>query len=112
MERGGALILKKGQRSGSIDNAAKSSEAALTPAEERVLSLVSSSMTNREMRISPATVKRHMENILRKLRLRNRVEAAIYGLSMAECCAGNNGDCPLTAWRKWHDNRKNGPIGR
>jgi len=61
----------------------------LTAAEERVLRLVSYAHTNREIAstlgISPATVKRHLENILRKLRLRNRVEAAIYALSMLEC---------------------------
>ena len=32
------------------------------------------------LKISPATVKRHLENIFRKACLRNRVEAAIYGL--------------------------------
>jgi DNA-binding CsgD family transcriptional regulator len=96
--------------------AAKTSETGLTAAEERVLRLVSQSNTNREIAsnlgISPATVKRHLENILRKLRLRNRVEAAIYGLSMTECDGHSTGDCPLVAWRRSHDNGKNGPIGR
>jgi DNA-binding NarL/FixJ family response regulator len=114
-ESGGSLILKKRQSSGSMDNPAKSSEAALTAAEKRVLSLVSASMTNREiassLRISPATVKRHVENIMHKLRARNRLQATIYGLSMDGCCAANNGDCPLLAWLKRHDNRKNGPSG-
>ncbi len=62
-------------------SAAKTLEAILTAAEERVLTLVSQSMTNREIAsrlgVSPATVKRHVENILRKLKVRNRVEAAI-----------------------------------
>jgi DNA-binding NarL/FixJ family response regulator len=114
-ESGRFLILKNRQHSRSIDQPAKSSDAALTTAEKRVLSLVSASMTNREiassLRISPATVKRHMENIMHKLRLRNRVAAAIYGLSMDGCCAANNGDCPLVAWRNRHDNGRNGPIG-
>jgi DNA-binding CsgD family transcriptional regulator len=83
---------------------AKTLEAILTAAEERVLSLVSQSMTNREIAsnlgISPATVKRHLENILRKLHVRNRVEAAIYSLSMAGCPAQNSTECPLSAWRK------------
>jgi DNA-binding CsgD family transcriptional regulator len=96
--------------------AAKSFRAVLTATEERVLALVSQSMTNREIAsrlgISPATVKRHLENILRKLQVRNRVEAAIYSLSMAGCRAAHHGDCPLAAWRKWHDNGKNGPIGQ
>jgi DNA-binding NarL/FixJ family response regulator len=98
------LILKRHRRSESIDKQAKSSEALLTPAEQRVLSLVSASMTNREiassLKVSPATVKRHMENIMHKLQLRNRVDAAIYGLSRAGCCAPNKSDCPLAAWRK------------
>ena len=44
---------------------AKSFESLLTAADERVLKLVSQSMTNREIAsplgISPATVKRHLE---------------------------------------------------
>lgn len=94
--------------------APKTLEAILTAAEERVLRLVSQSKTNREIAstlgISPATVKRHLENILRKLQVRNRFEAAIYSLSMAGCHARGNGDCLLAAWRKWHDNGRNGPI--
>jgi DNA-binding NarL/FixJ family response regulator len=88
----------------------------LTAAEARVLRLVSESKTNREIAsslgVSPATVKRHLENILRKLRVRNRIEAAIYSLSMAECDGGNNGDCPLVAWRRRYETRRNGPIGQ
>jgi DNA-binding NarL/FixJ family response regulator len=46
---------------GVDDKQAKSSEALLTPAEQRVLSLVSASMTNREiassLKVSRATVK-------------------------------------------------------
>ena len=71
----------------------------LTAAEERVIRLVSQSNTNREiasiLKISPATVKRHIENILRKLRLRNRVEAAIYGLTLDACPARGRAQCPL-----------------
>ena len=79
----------------------------ITAAERRVLTLVTRAKTNKEialaLRISPATVKRHMEKILTKLGLRNRVEAAIYGLSMAECSARSSAECPLAAWRKWRD---------
>ena len=85
-------------------NKAKTLSAILTAAEERVLTLVSQSMTNREIAsslgISPATVKRHLENILRKLKLRNRVAAAIYGVAMAGCPARKSTECPLEAWRK------------
>ena len=33
------------------------------------------------MRLSPSTVKRHVENILRKLQLKNRIEAAVYAVT-------------------------------
>jgi DNA-binding CsgD family transcriptional regulator len=79
-------------------------EYALTAAEERVLTLVSEAKTNREIAstlgIRPCTVKRHIENILRKLHLRNRVQAAIYGLTLRCCTSPESADCPLKAWRK------------
>ena len=66
------MILKKRHRAEWFDKGAKSSEALRTPAEKRVLSLVSASMTNREiaciLKISAATVKRHLENLLRNCR--------------------------------------------
>ncbi len=75
----------------------------LTTAERRILSLVSLAKTNKEIAvalgISPATVKRHLENILKKLGLRNRVEAAIYGLIANGCPSGSNSACPLALWR-------------
>ena len=52
----------------------------LTVKENQVLTLVTLAQTNKEIAralgISPATVKRHMENLLRKLKLRNRVESS------------------------------------
>jgi DNA-binding CsgD family transcriptional regulator len=76
----------------------------LTAAEKRVLALVSAAKTNKEIAfalgISPATVKRHLENVLRKLALRNRVEAAIYGLIANGCPSGLSSACPLALWRK------------
>lgn len=76
----------------------------LTRAEKRVLALVSAAKTNKEIAlalcISPATVKRHLENLLRKLELRNRVEAAIYGLIANGCPNGSSSACPLELWRK------------
>jgi|SRR6516164_2932133 DNA-binding CsgD family transcriptional regulator len=94
----------------------KTSDANLTAAEQRVLRLVTQSNTNREIAsilgISPATVKRHVENILRKLQVRNRVEAAIYSLSMSECDRRKESDCPLAVWRRQYESRRNGPIGQ
>jgi DNA-binding CsgD family transcriptional regulator len=79
----------------------------LTAAEKRVLALVSSAKTNKEIAntlgVSPATVKRHLENVLRKLDLRNRVEAAIYGLIANGCPHGSHSGCPLELWRKARD---------
>jgi len=76
----------------------------LTAAEKRVLTLVSAGETNKEIAavlcISPGTVKRHLENVLRKLALRNRVEAAIYGLVANGCPNGSSSDCPLELWRQ------------
>ena len=76
----------------------------LTAAEKKVLALVSSAKTNKEIAfalgISPATVKRHLENVLRKLTLKNRVEAAIYGLIINGCPNGLSSACPLELWRK------------
>lgn len=82
--------------------------AQLTLTEKRVLHLISQSKTNREiaenLSISYATVKRHVENIFRKLNLRNRVEAAIYALSVQRCSNGNGVACPLERWpRKIRD---------
>jgi DNA-binding CsgD family transcriptional regulator len=83
--------------------AARTESSSVTATEARVLGLISQSRTNREiaalLRISPATVKRHVENILRKLQLRNRVEAAIYGLALAGCPVENRPQCPLARWR-------------
>jgi len=68
-------------------------------AEERVLRLVSQAKTNKEIAvvlgISPATVKRHMEKILTKLGLRNRVEVAIFGLTVNGCPHQSGGSCAL-----------------
>jgi DNA-binding CsgD family transcriptional regulator len=71
----------------------------LTAAEKRVIALVSRAKTNKEIAavlgISPATVKRHLENILRKLQLKNRVEAAVYALRSIGCPRGADPACPL-----------------
>ena len=84
--------------------ALKNLTGKLTRAEKRVLALVSAAKTNKEIAlalcISPATVKRHLENVLRKLALRNRVEAAIYGLAANGCPSGSSSACPLALWRK------------
>src|SRR6516225_2221104 len=76
----------------------------LTVKENQVLTLVTLAKTNKEIAralgISPATVKRHMENLLKKLKLRNRVEAAVYGLLVEGCPARDSSTCRLELWRK------------
>ena len=56
----------------------------LTPQEKKVLKLVANGETNKEIAaalcISPATAKRHLENILKKLQLKNRVTAAVFAV--------------------------------
>jgi two-component system NarL family response regulator len=56
----------------------------LTAQEKKVLKLVANGETNKEIAaalyISPATVKRHLENILKKLQVKNRVTAAVYAV--------------------------------
>ena len=59
----------------------------LSQREREVLKLLAKGLSNKEiavsMRLSPSTVKRHVENILRKLQLKNRVEAAVYAVTKA-----------------------------
>ncbi|MBI2535294.1 MAG: response regulator transcription factor [Deltaproteobacteria bacterium] len=83
----------------TVTRPVKQCEFRLTAAEKRVLSLVSLARTNKEIAaalgISPATVKRHMENVLRKLQLKNRVAVAIYALRSIGCPRGPSPGCPL-----------------
>jgi len=88
----------------------------LTATENRVLTLVTLAKTNKEIAgalgISPATVKRHVENLLRKLKLKNRVEAAVYGLMIKGCPARDRSACALEVWRnRRRPGYENGPIG-
>ena len=76
-----------------------SKSARLTAAENRVLTHVSRAKTNKEIAsalgISPATVKHHLEKILTKLQLRNRVEAAIYGVMINGCPLQSRPGCVM-----------------
>jgi DNA-binding NarL/FixJ family response regulator len=59
---------------------------SLTSRERQVLELLASGMANKEiaftLRISENTVKNHLRNILEKLHLQNRVQAALYAVRM------------------------------
>jgi DNA-binding CsgD family transcriptional regulator len=87
----------------------------LTAMENRVLTLVTLAKTNKEIArglgISPGTVKRHVENLLRKLKLKNRVDAAVYGLVAKGCPARDRSACALEAWRRRPSADENGPFG-
>jgi DNA-binding CsgD family transcriptional regulator len=82
-------------------SALRDTSVQLTAAQKRVLDLVSLAKTNKEiaaaLNISPATVKRHLENILRKAHLKNRVEAAIYALALKGCPRASKRNCLLKA---------------
>jgi len=74
-------ILVKAMRA---DSHAPPGEAALTEREEQILRLIARGMSNKliaqELAISDGTVKVHVKNLLRKLNLRSRLEAAVWAL--------------------------------
>ena len=65
-----------------------SDEAALTQREHEILDLIAEGLSNkliaRALDISPGTVKVHVKNVLRKLNLNSRVEAAVWALKHAK----------------------------
>jgi len=73
-------ILKEFVRLAEID--AKKTFGQLTAREKEVLQKISEGLSNKEIGlslcISENTVKVHVKNILRKLHLQNRTEAAAY----------------------------------
>ncbi len=75
-------ILQEFTRQSTIPRA---SLPALTPREEEILALVARGLANKEIAatlgIVEGTVKRHLQNILAKLHLRNRVELAAFALT-------------------------------
>jgi DNA-binding NarL/FixJ family response regulator len=69
-------LMKKGKRIEIVDNLRD-----LTSREEEIFELVSRGMSNKEVargrKCTERTVKHHMTNIMRKLNVRNRVEAVL-----------------------------------
>lgn len=63
-------------------------EAALTIREHEILALIAEGLSNkliaRALDISPGTVKVHVKNVLRKLNLNSRVEAAVWALKHSQ----------------------------
>ena len=66
---------------------AEEAEEALTRREELILAQVTKGMTNkeiaRELNLREKTVKHYMTNIMQKLNVRNRLEAALMGQKRA-----------------------------
>jgi two-component system nitrate/nitrite response regulator NarL len=60
-------------------------EAELTPREEEILGLIAKGWSNkliaRDLELSVGTVKVHVKHILKKLKLRTRVEAAVWSVN-------------------------------
>jgi DNA-binding NarL/FixJ family response regulator len=77
-----AKILTEFSRQAREADAGDRSKTGLTPREREVLGLVAGGATNKEIAaaldISPSTAKNHLQNILTKLHLENRVQAAAF----------------------------------
>jgi two-component system nitrate/nitrite response regulator NarL len=60
-------------------------EAGLTPREEEILALIAKGFSNkiiaRELDLSVGTVKVHVKHVLKKLKLKTRVEAAVWAVN-------------------------------
>jgi NarL family two-component system response regulator LiaR len=77
-------IAKKLMREFASPESSTLQQDDLTPRELEVLSLIAQGMSNRQIAehlvLSPKTVKTHVSNILSKLHLADRTQAAIYAL--------------------------------
>jgi DNA-binding NarL/FixJ family response regulator len=73
---------------------------ALSPREKLILRHIIEGGSNkfiaRKMDIAEATVKVHVKAILRKIRVQNRTQAAIWGMSNGSLTQRENGNCPLS----------------
>jgi DNA-binding NarL/FixJ family response regulator len=71
-------------RAASVDSETIAPGPELSDRETEVLRLIASGMDNseiaRDLSISPKTVKNHISNILMKLQIENRIQAAVYAV--------------------------------
>lgn len=77
-------LLQRLRAQGVRDSAAETIRAELSDRELDVLKLIANGKDNaqiaRELFISPKTVKNHISNILMKLQIENRIQAAVYAV--------------------------------
>jgi DNA-binding NarL/FixJ family response regulator len=79
-----AKVLRRLRAQSSSVDAAETIRAELSDREIEVLKLIANGKDNaqiaRELFISPKTVKNHISNILMKLQIENRIQAAVYAV--------------------------------
>jgi DNA-binding NarL/FixJ family response regulator len=77
-------VLQRLRSQGRSEGAAETIRAELSDREVEVLKLIANGKDNaeiaRELFISPKTVKNHISNILMKLQIENRIQAAVYAV--------------------------------
>ena len=79
-----AKVLQRLRAQATNEDAAQTIRAELSDRELEVLKLIANGKDNaqiaRELYISPKTVKNHISNILMKLQIENRIQAAVYAV--------------------------------
>ena len=79
-----AKVLQRVRASTTLPDAAETIRAELSDREIEVLKLIANGRDNAdiagELHISPKTVKNHISNILMKLQIDNRIQAAVYAV--------------------------------
>jgi DNA-binding NarL/FixJ family response regulator len=79
-----AKVLQRVRASMTLPDAAETIRAELSEREIEVLKLIANGKDNAviagELCISPKTVKNHISNILMKLQIQNRIQAAVYAV--------------------------------
>jgi two-component system, NarL family, nitrate/nitrite response regulator NarL len=76
-----AKLLMRSSPGGASETKGSGQLPHLTPREQQILSILAQGRSNKEignkLELSEKTIKHHLTNILQKLRVRNRVEAAL-----------------------------------
>ena len=79
-----AKVLQRVRASGAMLDGAAAIQAELSERELQVLKLIANGKDNAsiaaDLHISPKTVKNHISNILMKLQIDNRIQAAVYAV--------------------------------